>query len=765
MYEQIPEEIKKLPQWVCWQAVPDDTRPGKIKKLPVNPRTGGNAQSNNPETWAGFEIAAAAAGRFSGIGFMFAGGYFGVDIDGCEAELEEFRQGSSDNIAAEFIHTLGSYAEVSVSGQGLHIICRGALPPGGRRRKDVEMYETGRFFTMTGNSVSEYAEIADCTENIKPLHEKYIGGGSEPAKSQPVQLELSEAEIVERAKNSKQGQIFSDLYAGSWESYFPSQSEADMSFCNMLAFWCKKDRAMMDAVYRSSGLMRDKWTRRQSGSTYGNLTLEKAIQGCQNVYNPQQEREEYGITIGSKTRAKKKLYTFDDTGNAERFVDAYGGDVRYSEINKSWFYYDGRKWRQDVDGGVRRMIDAVVEDMRHDLELYTENPPEDVPIDEIEKQFMKHIKASRSNKGKTAMVNESKHRTPVTPDMFDRRTDLLNVTNGLLNLRTGELAPHDREKMITMIANAEYTDKIDAPMWSAFLQRIFAGDAELIRFIQKAVGYSITGSVQEDCAFFCYGSGRNGKSVFLDVLSYLLGDYAINIQPESLMVKNMAGSSSGDIARLKGARFVTSFEPNEGMKLNEGLIKQLTGGGRITASKKYENEVEFTPEFKLWMAMNHKPVVRGTDTGIWSRIRLIPFTVRIPDKEMDKNLRHKLKRELTGILKWAVDGCLLWQKEGLKPPECVVAATDGYRNEMDVIAGFLGECCEVGPGLRVETKALFKAYMEWARENNEYEMKRRIFDEKVMDKFERYVSHGKWCFKGLQLLPENIPYGVYINGG
>ena len=322
MYEHIPQELKNLQQWVCWKKVPDKVKPDRINKIPINAKNGEYAESDNDNTWTDFDTAVKASSQFSGIGFMFASGYFGVDLDGAENAIEDYQHGDTDNIIAEFIHTLQSYAEYSQSGKGIHIICKGQLPPFGRKKGHVEMYQEKRFFATTGNIAAEYKDIRDCTETIKPLHEKHIGAGREPslpvAPAQP--LTLTENDVIEAAQKSKQSVIFSDLLNGNWESYFPSQSEADMSFCNMLAFWCRKDENLMDGIFRKSGLMRDKWDRKQAGSTYGKITLISAISSCQNVYEPQQE---YKIFIGPQQEKPIKYYSFDDTGNAQRFIDSF----------------------------------------------------------------------------------------------------------------------------------------------------------------------------------------------------------------------------------------------------------------------------------------------------------------------------------------------------------------------------------------------------------------------------------------------------------
>lgn len=761
MYEHIPPELKNYPNWVCWQAETESN--GRISKKPINPLTGGYAQSNNKSTWTTFEIAVREMTKYSGIGFMFSNSpFFGIDLDHMQDAIFDYREGVTENAVSEFIYTLQSYAEYSVSGNGIHIICRGKLPKGGRRKGNYEFYEDGRFFTVTGNIASEYKEIKECTESVKMLHEKYIGGGATPTTglSPLLPLNLTEAEIINLAENSKQGTAFRALYSGEWNSLYSSQSEADLALCGILAFWCGKDEQMIDRLFRNSGLMRDKWTRKQGGSTYGGLTIKKAVQNCNKVYEPEAE---YKITIGTVPREKKprKFYSYDDTGNAERFADRFGKMIRYNSTSRCWMYFDGRKWNYDTTGSIRRMCDELIEEMRLDMKFYVENKPPEQNEEDAEKMFNKHLKYSRSSKAKAAMIKETEQRLPIIPDQLDLHKMLLTCPNGTVNLITGELMPHNQEHFITKIANCEYTDKTDYPLWEKFLNDIFAGDKELIRFMQKAVGYSLTGSVKEQCLFFCYGVGQNGKSTFLETISDVLGDYATNIQPQTIMARQQNNGPSGDIARLKGARFVNSAEPEQGVRLNESLVKQMTGGDKMTAAKKYENEFEFMPEFKLWMSTNYKPVIRGTDTGIWRRIRLIPFTVTIPDNKVDKNLKFKLRQELPGIFKWAVEGCLLWQREGLKVPDSIDKATREYRAEMDLIGSFLETCCAIGPGAEEVDKDLYAAFCAWAKESNEFEMSSRKFNTELLKRFERRSSNGERIFSGIRLLPGYLPTNTF----
>ena len=771
MYEFIPEELKRLKNWVCWKAEPDSKAHSGIKKIPVNPYTGGQAMSNNSDTWSDFETAVRVSADLAGIGFVFDGsGYFGVDLDDMPESLKQFKNGGRDNIISEFVYGLRSYTELSRSGNGIHIICRGRLPEGARRRGGIEMYEKGRFFVMTGNYCSEFVEIADCTETIKPLHEKYLtqgkndnpgyqnfhpGGKSVQPVAQDFSLNPSASEIIEKARNSQNGSKFEALYSGDISGY-ASQSEADMAFCNLLAFWCGGDIEVMDNIYRSSGLMREKWDRKQSGSTYGMLTLQKAVKECGRTYSPQHYADSnYSISIETRKAMNKKLYSFDDTGNGERMFDAYGGFFRYSYVDKRWLYYRDGKWHYDNIGEVYRAADAALGLMREESKLW-----EDHEGGVFFEDFKKHLKKTRSNNAKKAMIKELEHRVPILPKNMDTQKTLVNCKNGIIDLRTGEIKKHDINMFMTKMLNVPLPEKPGTPvLWLKFLDDIFGGDRELIRYIQKAVGYSLSGSTSEQCAFFLYGTGRNGKSTFLEIIRYIMGDYATNIQPETIMVKPTGSSANSDIARLKGARFVTSVEPNEGMRINEGLLKQLTGGDIVTARRLYGDEFEFKPEFKLWMATNHKPIIRGTDTGIWRRVHIIPFTISIPVDKIDQNLKYKLKAELPDILAWAATGCRLWQSEGLRMPKAVFDAVQEYRHEMDVISAFTNACC-VTEG-EVKASVIYAAYAAWASENNEYKMSSTKFGAEMSKRYERAKKRDGWYYMNIRL-SEHHEYSVSI---
>jgi putative DNA primase/helicase len=279
---------------------------------------------------------------------------------------------------------------------------------------------------------------------------------------------------------------------------------------------------------------------------------------------------------------------------------------------------------------------------------------------------------------------QSEAKIVVHTDSLDTDPLLLNVNTGTIDLRTGHQHPHDRGDLITKLAPIDYDPHAKAPAWQAFLDRVLEGDQALAELLRRAVGYSLTGTTGEQVLFILHGAGANGKSTFLEILRALHGDYGQQAPPELLVDRR--NIIPNDVARLPGVRCLAAAESGEGGRLNESLVKSLTGGDTVAARFMRGEWFEFTPQFTPWLATNHKPTIRGTDEGIWRRIRLIPFNVTIPPDQRDPDLPAKLRAELPGILNWALEGCLAWQADGLTNPAAVEEATAEYRAEQDTSA-------------------------------------------------------------------------------
>lgn len=757
MYETIPKELKNLKQWGTFELVwvPDKK---KYTKIPHESISDAKAKTNDPNTWTDFETALAglAQNNRDGLAFFFDNGYAGLDIDNIPDDIEAYMNGQSDNEVSKAVIWTNSYTEISQSGNGVHIIFKGKLPDGRRRTKNVEMYDSGRFFALTGNSIHTNDEMPTIDgERMEKMHQFYFKDATKQIINsiKPQLNDLSISEIIRRALESKQGDSFSSFLNGGWESKYPSQSEADLAFANMLAFWTGRDFQKMDAIFRSSSLQRPKYDEKHGKTTYGVGLLNKAINEASEVFKPVKPLEnKYVINFNNPAAdTKVKEYpsrSWDDTGNADRLMDRYGEYIKYSFTDQKWHIYNGSFWQSDDRGLIREIADSVVEDMKTEEIHY----PEEFDSEErekLDKKWMAFVSKTRNHASKDNMIKETEHRVPVSHGEFDVDPMLLNTQSGYVDLSNGLMEEHDSKKMFSQQANIDYSDKMDCPTWIDFLNQTFGNDQEMIDYIQKAVGYSATGSTAEQVMFILYGAGRNGKSVFMNTLAYILGSYAKTMSASSIMVRQSGGASS-DIARLEGSRLVISSEVNEGMRLDESLVKSLTGGDKITARFLYGNDFEFTPQFKIWLATNHVPTIRGTDDGIWRRLMLIPFENQIAEDKVDKNLNSKLISESMGILNWIIDGAIKWQNEGLNPPTKVRAASQDYRDEMDVITMFVRDNCTIGADFKASGSELYTKYKSWATENNEYAMSKQKFGKEMQKKFEKKRNNGSW-YHGLKL--------------
>jgi putative DNA primase/helicase len=421
-------------------------------------------------------------------------------------------------------------------------------------------------------------------------------------------------------------------------------------------------------------------------------------------------------------------------------VLAHGEDLRYCYPLARWLGWDGRRWLLDAQALVEQFAKDTV------ARMYLEATRMDYDGREA---LVKHALKSESHAAVTAMIASARSEPsiPILPDELDRDPWLLTVLNGTIELRTATLRPHRRTDLMTKLAPVALDPSARCPTWCAFLERIMAGNDGLIRFLQRAVGYTLTGSTRERVVFLLHGAGRNGKSTLLGILDELLGDYAKRAPTETLLAKRET-SIPNDVAQLRGARLVSTVETEEGARLAEAKVKSLVGRDRISARFMRGEWFDFLPEFKPWLATNHRPVIRGTDPAIWDRIRLIPFGVRISDGEEDKELPSKLTAELSGILNWALEGCVEWQRQGLGTPPEVAEATAAYRSEMDTLAVFLGDRCLTQPGLTVIAGQLYDAFKSWCEANGEHAISQRALGLRLQERGFESVRLGKARTRG-----------------
>jgi putative DNA primase/helicase len=458
----------------------------------------------------------------------------------------------------------------------------------------------------------------------------------------------------------------------------------------------------------------------------------------------------------------KQSYQWNDNGNGQRFYDIHGRDLQYiqSSSQKSdgegWMVWTGvwtgTHWEQDRLGAVNRRAMQIAQVIRNDL-LKIEEPA-------LQKEIRTHIKYSNSVRGMENMVKvaASLGTVPILPSAFDQDPWLLNCVSGTIDLKTGEIRPHRRQDLITKVLPVHYDSEASCPRWEAFIDSITCGNRALAAYLQRAVGYSLTGVTKEHALFYLYGSGGNGKGTFLGILHALLGDYA-NTAAVGMLAMRTGDRNTTDIADLAGCRLVTSHEAAKDRRLDEELIKTMTGGDRIRCRHLYTNNFEFLPQFKLWFDANHHPPLNDNREGMWRRVKVIPFRARFSSAaediqfRADLDLKEKLLTELPGILAWAVRGCLEWQERGLDAPDQVVDATADYREQMDVLGRFLADCTVISPGDREPCKMLYKTYVEWCKRVGEAPESEKAFGTVMTERgFEAGKSQSTRYRKGIRLL-------------
>ncbi len=406
-----------------------------------------------------------------------------------------------------------------------------------------------------------------------------------------------------------------------------------------------------------------------------------------------------------------RQFPHTDLGNAERFAAEHGAGVRYVHVWRRWLVWSGRHWQRDETQEVQRLAGETVKRIYE--QAWT------IPDSGKKKEMADHGLRSQSERGLGAMLRLAMSQPQIASghEGLDKNEWLLNIQNGTLDLQTCQLLAHRSEDMLTHLLAVNYDPKTSAPAWQEFLERVLP-DPELREFVRRAVGYSLTGSTREQCFFLLHGDGANGKSTFLETIRTMLGKLAQAARFETFLVKR-SETIPNDIARMCGIRFLTASENQDRRRLDESTIKQLTGGDTVTARFMRGEFFEFTATAKLWLAANHKPAIAGTDLAMWRRVRLIPFTVTIPEKERDPDLPEKLRAEIPGILAWAVEGCRSWVAGGLGTSDTVEACTSSYRNEQDVFSQFLSDECVIDPGVEVEKGALWQRYRAWSAENGD----------------------------------------------
>ena len=817
-YVNVPKQLKDLRRWVCFKV--EGTSNGKTTKRPYNPLNGVLARVNNSLTWSTFDIAIKGCIKYNchGIGFVLGDGIFGIDLDNHVDQNGEMDMTPSEfkELANEFITKLNSYAETSQSGNGIHIICQGKLPEGARRKGCIEMYDSDRYFAFTGNVINN-VPIYNREEEVKELWEKYVNvknasnfnSNSNLYTPNPdrEQLKLTDEEIIDTALNSAKGNVFYRYYHdGDLKMDQNDHSRADMSFCNILAFWCNKDIDQMDRIFRNSALMRDKWDEKRGARTYGEITLTQACETVVNGYvklKPEDKLVVKNLNSSGDSNNKdglmnldengepifriKKIfnsYPFNDTGNAERFYDYFGDLFRYNVTDNHFMFWTGKTWIDDFKGIIRKYANKFIDILKDEEKrieeniekLKSESEPNEKKIAELQevlKAAQKNTNRVSNKAGKDAMIYElqSLHDIPIDSSEFDRNDYLLNTDSGVVDLKTGEIFPFNKNLLLSKNTNIKVSYE-KPEVWLKFLYSIFDNgnkeDTEgMIKSLQTCLGYSISGSTKEEVMFLLYGGGSNGKTTLTEAICQIISNYADTVKSDTIMQQNAINNSvSYTLAKLRKVRFVQTGETDDGGRLAEGQVKIMTGGDTIAARFAYGREFSYRPNFKIWMSTNNRPIIVGQDDGIWRRIFMFPFLNSFTGDKKDKYLGDKLRKEYPQILGWIIQGHIEYIKSGLFETKKQQEAKKQYKNDTDVVAQFIEKECLTGTGYETECKVLYAHYKNWAKICGEYQHRESKFSENMKLKgFAMKINtNGKKVYVGIRVngieIADNVMGGI-----
>ena len=776
----VPEELKALKRWVCWKLIPiKDKKPSKV---PYNPVSGKAADSTDPKTWSSFERAFETylKGGYNGIGFML--GYEesnGLNYAGIDLDLLDTPEKWDEPLAT--VKRFDSYSEISPSRKGLHILVVGKLREDQTRCKETkkhkEVFDHARYFTVTGWRLEgSPATVNQRESELRAFHDEVFGpqvGGKLKAKNAPatrpapatnapdkddaaanlqssgrkaanapaanlqslgrgaanvpaenppdaaakcpfVDPRLSDEEILEKARNAKNGEKFIALFdQGDIDLYSGDESAADMGLMCQLAFYTR-DEGQLERLFSQSALgEREKWTSR---ADYRERTIEAALAYVTEAWSPGMQR----------------TYPWTAYGNADRLVDKFGENLYYrilpsknDRVNGQWLHWNGSIWKPDNSLEIERLAREIIED------LYMEAKELRLIDEERGKKALGFaMKTDNPGQLRAMLQGARSHReVAISSEKFDVNPRLLGLPGEGVVLELTDEGYQIREARKGDLVSrscgvlpAAREDPRQPDKWLAFLDMIFGGDEELIRYVQKLMGYSLLGSQEKQLFVLFYGEGANGKSTLLRVWSLVLGgndNYAVYANKTTFSKKYSDKDLRPDLRTILRARVVVVVEGTQEYSVDETLINTWTGGEPITARDLYESTVSEYPQGLLVIAGNHLPVINATTHGIWRRVRMVPFNVKIDDLIPSSDLNDRYAEDVLFaeesdlILRWMLEGYDLYRSEGLISPLAVVEATEGYREESNSVLRFARDTLTEDLEAKISVSELRRHYADY----------------------------------------------------
>ena len=752
---RIPEKLRLLPQAITWQAGPIDAATGKFNKFPKG-KDGTGTKWPKSAQWVGTlddAVKRAQDMRHSGPGLVLPAVIDGLHLVAFDWDGVDFNDAERMNEIEQDWMELGMpYTEVSPSGRGLRAFVLSTTPvedasrsrPAGGK-DELFCSSKARWMTVTGNEY-QAGGLPEATEAALAISARWRA-----SKNAGVEEPVRTAH-VEAKKPSMLGHLLS---GGGFE-------------------WPKEP--LKDGEGREQMMLRYAHSLRGKGYSQSEIEI-ACLQARIERYAPGHElsestvldrsrrgrrsSEEEAASVQVKSRATTEALLTDigeslnDAGNADRFVARFGNRMLYVTELRTWLHWRDGHWRFDSTGETM----GLAENLARQLFAEAAQTQHQATRGLISRWANASLQLPRLK----AMVELAQSKLAVSVTQLDANPWLLGVQNGVIDLKNGAFRAADQRDFVTKLAGVSFDPNAACPQWEAFVSSSMNGQQSLIDLLQVGAGYSLTGSTAEQVFFFLYGAGANGKSTFVNALRELMGANGMQSPSETIMAQRTASASgpSPDIARLAGVRFVAMVETEDGQRLAESRLKQMTGGDAMTARVLYGSLFDFTPVLKLWLSGNHKPVIRGDDYGIWRRIVLVPFEVVLPKESRDKNLPEKLRLEFPGILNWLLRGCLMWQKNGLRIPPEVTAQVEQYKSSMDLLAQWLEDCCVQDTRGQCRARAAYESFAKWCKQGGHNPISEVRFAQKMSER--GYVAEhnrsGKF-YLGLTAAQTELAFGL-----
>lgn len=708
---QIPKELRTRNQFVCWR---QEVRDGDETKIPYSVH-GGRASTTAPDTWGSLDEVLRYADEhdMSGVGFVFTEDdpFTGVDLDKCRNP----ETGHIEPWARKIVKALESYSEISPSGSGLHVFIKGTLPGPNNRKERLEMYQSRRYFTLTGNHLEGTpAEIRERQDVLERLYNKYlVTPKAESPTHKPRPIDLDDETLVERAKRAENGDKFSRLWNGDTSDYAGDDSRADLALCGQLAFWTDGDTERIDRLFRSSGLIRPKWDERRGHLTYGQRTVAKALEGKTEFYRPGDKVFVYLNGSSKKASDRPTPPTHDE------LRDRWISDNPYHAHGLGeWRRYQNGVWPVTSETSVKGEISDILEDAK----------PEGVkPTASI-----------------LASVTElTRVRVFVPDEKWDADADILVCNNGALRISNGELVKHRPEHYATSMVPYDYDPEAAPVMWRYFLKHTVPVAAT---FLQEFAGYALTTEMRHELAVWLFGPPGSGKSTFLTGLQAMLGHRAGILGLADLE------RSRFTLADLPGKTLVVASEQPSSYLASTNTLNAIISGEPLQVERKYRDPVTIIPRTKVCWAMNELPRVADANSGLFRRVKVVGFP-ELPEDRRDPEIKRQIETEGAGILNWALEGLHRLNRRGhFEIPQGIQDATTQFRQNNDVPALFVEDRCVKGLTFEVQASKLYREYKWWCEENGHRpQSSTRLADDWQRLGFERKRTMSGTVYQGLRL--------------